>query len=162
MAIQLNTLRLTEAEKKAVDKKYIYSDIKFDLQLPVVNGDELYKTNNRKDLEKVFDVHSVVTSLKNILTTSPGEKLLNPTFGLDVRDYLFETVSETKGYFIGQALLRGLESQEPRAVVESIEVIVNVEQQQYTININISIPSLNAFGVSLRGVLNNDGYTLTR
>jgi phage baseplate assembly protein W len=162
MAIKLTTLQSPQTISEAVDQGYLYSDISFDLQLPIVNGNELYKTNNKKDLLKIFDTQSVLNSLKNVLTTSPGEKLLNPTFGLDLRDYLFETVTESKGYFLGQKILRGLETQEPRVTIERIDVEVNAEEQQYNINLEISIPSLNAYGVSLRGVLNNDGYTFVQ
>jgi phage baseplate assembly protein W len=159
MAIKLNVIRPTTEVEKALASGYLYKDIELDLNLSYTNNLELYKENEKRDLASLFDVKAVITSLKNILTTSPGEKILNPTFGLDLRDYLFEPVSETGGFFLGKDLFDGLLLQEPRIKINNIRIKVNEDEQQYDINLNISIPSLNVNNLSLGGVLNNDGYT---
>ena len=120
---------------------------------------EYNKDNENKDLKPIYDANSVLNAIKNILTTSPGEKLLNPTFGVDLRDYLFETVSETRAFFLGTDLYNGLTDQEPRVSIERIDIVAVSDEQQYEIDLNISIPSLNINSISLRGILNNDGYT---
>ena len=137
----------------------MYKDIEFDLVPSYTNSGELFKSDEKIDLKPIYDTRSVLTALKNILTTSPGEKLLNPTFGLDLRDYLFEPVTEVRGYFLGEDILTGLPSQDSRIQLNEVRIIVNPEDQEYQVNLNISIPSLNVYDLSLNGLLNNDGYT---
>ena len=159
MAIKLDIVKPTTAVERALKLGYLYKDVEFDLKTTFTNNKELAKVEEKDDLASLYDIKAVVNSLKNILTTSPGEKLLNPTFGLDLRDYLFEQVSIPKGYFIGEDIFKGLVTQEPRVEVNRVDVLVDEDEQQYVINLNISVPSLNAYDISLKGILNNDGYT---
>jgi len=159
MSIKLNIVRPTTEVEVALRNGYLYKDIGFDLVNSYTDNVELYKDNENKDLKPIYDANSVLNAIKNILTTSPGEKLLNPTFGVDLRDYLFETVSETRAFFIGTDLYNGLVDQEPRVSIERIDIVAVSDEQQYEIDLNISIPSLNINSISLRGILNNDGYT---
>jgi phage baseplate assembly protein W len=159
MAIKLNVVKPTTEVEKALESGYLYKDIEFDLNLSFTDNAELYKENEKQDLAPIYDVKAVVTAIKNILTTSPGEKILNPTFGLDLRDYLFEPVSETGAFFLGKDLFDGLILQESRIKINTIRIKVNEDEQQYDISLDISIPSLNVNNLSLKGVLNNDGYT---
>lgn len=159
MAIKLNVIRPTQETENSLRNGYLYKDIDFDLVPSYTDNGELFKTNEKIDLKPLYDTLAVLTALKNVLTTSPGEKLLNPTFGLDLRDYLFEPVNEVRGYFLGEDILFGLPSQEPRVELNEVRVLVNPDEQQYDINLTISIPSLNVYSLSLYGILNNDGYT---
>lgn len=159
MAIKLNVVKPTTQTENALLNGYLYKDIEFDLIPSYTDNGELFKSDEKIDLKPIYDTKSVLTALKNILTTSPGEKLLNPTFGLDLRDYLFEPVTEVRGYFLGEDILTGLPSQDSRIQLNEVRIIVNPEDQEYQINLNISIPSLNVYDLSLNGLLNNDGYT---
>lgn len=159
MAIKLNIVKPTTEVEVALRSGYLYKDISFDLVNSYTDNVELYKDNENKDLKPIYDANSVLNSIKNILTTSPGEKLLNPLFGVDLRDYLFETVSETRAFFLGTDLYNGLSEQEPRVSIDRVDVVAVSDEQLYEIDLNISIPSLNINSISLRGILNNDGYT---
>jgi len=159
MAIKLNIVKPTTQVEESVKQGYLYKDISLDLNPYYTERSELFASSDINDLQPLYDISAIITSLKNILTTSPGEKILNPLFGLDLRDYLFESISETKGYFLGEDIVRGLPGQESRIKLNFVEVIVDREEQQYDINLNISVPSLNVYGLTIFGVLNNDGYT---
>ena len=159
MAIKLNVVKPTTQTENALRNGYLYKDIEFDLKTSYTDNNELFKQDEKSDLKPLYDTRAVLTALKNILTTSPGEKLLNPTFGLDLRDYLFEPVTEVRGYFLGEDILFGLPSQDSRIKLNEVRVLVNPEEQEYQINLNLSIPSLNVYDLSLNGLLNNDGYT---
>lgn len=159
MAIKLNIVKPTTQVETALRDGYLYKDIGFDLVNRYTDNVELYKNNENTDLKPIYDANAVLNSIKNILTTSPGEKLLNPLFGVDLRDYLFETVSETRAFFLGTDLYNGLTEQEPRITIDRVDVVAAIEEQLYDIDLNISIPSLNINGITLRGILNNDGYT---
>ena len=158
MAIKLDIVKPTTAVETARKAGYLYKDIKFDIKSSYTQGAELFRSANVKDIEAIYDLTAVINSVKNILTTSPGEKILNPLFGIDLRDYLFEIVSTTKAYFLGQKILTGLITQEPRITVDYIDVVAIIDEMTYEIDITLSIPSLNVYGVSLKGTLNNDGY----
>lgn len=159
MAIKLNIVKTPDAVQETLDQGYLYKDVSFDLNLQNTLGGELFRSNDNTDLRSLYDSNAILTSLKNILTTSPGEKLLNPNFGLDLRDYLFESVTETKAFFIGQDILLGLAAQEPRVTLDEITVIAIPEDSAYEITLSLSIPTLKVYEISLKGVLNNDGYT---
>ena len=47
---------------------------------------------------------------------------------------------------------------EPRIELENVEVSANEDQQEYNITLQINVPSLNVYGLSLRSVLNSNGY----
>lgn len=159
MAITLNVVKPTTETEKSLAAGYLYKDIGLDLKPEYTTNAQLFKTNEKRDLSSMYDVASVINSLKNILTTSPGEKLLNPEFGLDLRDFLFEGVSETSAFFLGKHIYDGLTTQEPRLSVDYIKVVALVDDNTYNIDIDISVPTLNAYNLSLKGVLNIDGYT---
>lgn len=158
--IKLDTLKRSNFEDKSLEQGHIFKDIKFDLDLSRFVRSELYSTPEPKDLSELQDARAIINSIKNILTTTPGEKLLNPTFGLDLRSYLFEPISGVTSYFILQDILTGLDTQEPRVSVQSISVVGNPDTAEYNIDISIDIPTLNIYNLNLKATLNNDGYVL--
>lgn len=159
MAITLNKIKPTKVVESSLKEGFLYKDILLDLKTNNTLNPQLYSTSSIKDFNVLYDAQSVINAVKNILLTSPGEKILNPTFGINLRRYLFETVSETKGYFIGEDIVRGLPGQDNRILLNRVEVIVDRDEHQYEINLDIGIPSLNIPSITLNGILNNDGYT---
>jgi len=159
MAIKLNIIQRPTDIQAAISRGYLFKDLKFDLSTSYLKGNEMYSNRETIDLAGLIDRDAVINSLKNILTTTPGEKLLNPLFGLDLRDYLFEVVSENKAFFLAQTIFSGITIQEPRISVDFIEILADIDEMQYIINLDLSIPKLEIFHFSLKGVLNIDGYT---
>jgi|14BtaG_2_1085337.scaffolds.fasta_scaffold00488_10 phage baseplate assembly protein W len=160
MAVRLDNLKLTSIEEKSLESGYLYKDIKFDLEMTRFSKPELYSKPTLNDLDEIQDGQAVINSVKNILTTTPGEKLLNPTFGLDFRSYLFEPINTTTSYFLAQFIYSNLGVQEPRITLEGLSIEGFEDQSQYDIVINYSIPKLNIHGLSLNATLNKDGYVL--
>jgi len=158
MAIKLNIVKPQTTIENAITRGYLYKDVKFDLTPSFLQSKELNSTRETADLDSLFNKDSVINSLKNILTTTPGEKLLNPLFGLDLRDYLFEVVNENKAFFLGNAIYNGITIQEPRISVDLVEVIAVIDEMEYIINLELSIPELQIYKLTLKGVLNIDGY----
>jgi len=160
MAVRLNNLELTPIEQKSLESGYLYKDIKFDLELTRFVKPELYSDSSPRDLSELQDGQAVLNSIKNILTTTPGQKLLNPTLGLDFRSYLFEPINTTTSYFLGQYIYSNLGIQEPRIRLENLEIIALPDQNQYNIEIGFSIPKLDIYNLSLNATLNKDGYVV--
>ena len=101
---------------------------------------------------------AIKNSIINIFLTSPGQKILNPEFGLDLRRYLFEPVNTSTAYKIKYDIEVLLPGQEPRIQLENVTVDAITDAQEYYIAMQINIPSLNAFGITLKSLLNSNGY----
>tara|TARA_R110000765_G_scaffold167887_4_gene273007 strand:- start:3273 stop:3758 length:486 start_codon:yes stop_codon:yes gene_type:complete len=160
MAVRLNNLKLTSIEKNSLASGYLYKDIKLDLSFSRFNKEELYSSSALQDIGEIQDGQSVINSVKNILTTTPGQKLLNPNLGLDFRSYLFEPVNTTTSYFLGHYIYNNLGVQEPRVKLDAVEITGSPDDNQYDIQISFSVPKLNIYNLSLNATLNKDGYVL--
>ena len=160
MAVRLDNLEKPVAEQRSIEGGYLYKDIKFDLEFSRFIKPELYSDPGPKDLAEIQDGQAVINSVKNILTTTPGQKLLNPLLGLDFRSYLFEPINTTTSYFLGQFIYLNLGVQEPRIELNSVSITGSPDQHQYDIDITYSIPKLDINGLSLNATLNKDGYVV--
>jgi phage baseplate assembly protein W len=160
MAVRLDNLERSSIEQKSLQDGYLYKDIKFDLDFSRFVKPELYSESGPKDLAEIQDGQAVINSVKNILTTTPGQKLLNPRLGLDFRSYLFEPINTTTSYFLSQFIYLNLDVQEPRITLNSVSVEGLPEQNQYNIEIGFSIPNLDINNLSLNVTLNRDGYVV--
>ena len=111
------------------------------------------------DIRDSKDEAAIQNSISNIFNTNPGEKLLDPEFGLALKRYLFDPLSEDIAQNIGQTIMTGLARYEPRVLINSITVIPDFDQNQYIITLYISIPVLNISDAQYNGELNTEGFT---
>lgn len=160
MAVRLDNLKISESEQKSLESGYLYKDVKFDISMNRFVRPELYSKTSGKDIDELQDAGAVLNSVKNILTTTPGQKLLNPLLGLDFRSYLFEPINSTTSYFIAYFIYNNLGIQEPRITLEGVTVDGSPEDNQYSIDIKFSVPNLDINGLSLNASLNKDGYVV--
>jgi phage baseplate assembly protein W len=156
--IELDILEQSKTEQRSLERGYLYKDIKLDLEFSRYVRDELYSIAEPKDLAELQDAQSVFNAVQNIMTTAPGEKLLNPTFGLDLRGYLFEPINTTTSFFIASQVYNNLGVQEPRIELEGVSVTGEPDEAEYYIDILFSIPSLDIYNLNLKATLNRDGY----
>jgi len=160
MAIRLDNLKQPTSEVNSLENGYLYKDIDFDLSFGRYTKKELYSKNEPNDLSELQDGPAILNSVKNILTTTPGQKLLNPTIGLDLRSYLFESISDTTCYFIGLDIYNSLGIQEPRIKLNNINIKGIPDENEYRIKIGFSIPKLDIYNLSLNATLNKEGYVV--
>ena len=67
---------------------YTYKDIKLDLQVGDIHGNlPVNLPLDNADFADLRDIDDLKQSLSNILNTKPGQKLLNPHFGLDLSNF---------------------------------------------------------------------------
>lgn len=122
----------------------VYKDIHYPLSENMLPEEEsLYGKVTRTDLQTSTDEQAVMNSIKNIFTTTPGEKVLNPEFGINLTQWLFEPASEFTAREIGEAIQTGIKKFEPRVQLTRVSVIVDEDNNQYIIKLAIQIPSLN-------------------
>ena len=131
-----------------LNTKKLYSDLHLDFTNPV-----------QRDIVADYDEAAIKNSLVNLFNTLPGQNLLNPVYGLNLLQYVFEPASDINAQRIGETILKGVSTYEPRVTVTNIHVNVDIDEQLYTITLSIAIPQLNK-NITIPGMLNKEGYSL--
>jgi phage baseplate assembly protein W len=90
----------------------LYSDINASLAVNPVTG----------DIAQLDNVESIRASILNILRTRKGERLFQPELGTNIHKMLFEPNTPFTAGLIKQELTTSITKQEPRVVVEKVEV----------------------------------------
>lgn len=139
-------------------QNYLYSDLHLDLQSKYNVNSILYQKSDVNDFKLDYDINAVRNALNNLFTTTPGEKVLNPEFGLDLRKYLFEPATIEVAELIRSEIYMQVGTFEPRVKLNNVKITVFEDVNEFDILINYSIPSLNINNVSMFGTLNNNGY----
>lgn len=158
--IKLTDVGVTKQEQIALSQQYLYKDLFLDLQNSYSYNNQLNRSVQLKDIQGLFDINAISQSITNILLTTPGQKILNPEFGIDLRQYIFDPVDDFTTQEIQADIEEKLPNLEPRIELESVEVTADIDEQQYNIVLQINVPSLNVYGLSLRSVLNSNGYAI--
>ena len=78
----------------------------------------------------------VSESILIILQTNPGERIMRPTFGAGLRDFVFEPVNTTTMALLQTRVQESLIDWEPRIDVQS--VVVTATGELNTLNIDIA------------------------
>lgn len=129
--------------------RYSYSDLHLDFTNPIA-----------KDLTADYDEVAVKVSIFNLFNTVPGQNLLDPLYGLNLVQYLFEPISEINGRGIGNSIVEGINTYEPRVVIKNVDIEMNEEEQTYYITLNIEIPLLDST-IRITGQLTKTGFIIT-
>jgi len=148
--------------KKSVGPKYksyfTYADLSLDLKLDQLQNEEAYSKLYTKDVRASYDLAAIENSIKNLFTSFPGDKLLNPEFGLNLNQFLFMACSESTAQQIGTLIHNEIKRQEPRVRVEAIEVVANIPSAEYDITLTLAVPFINNVRtIELKALLNSTG-----
>tara|TARA_E500000318_G_scaffold106867_1_gene115353 strand:+ start:6765 stop:7238 length:474 start_codon:yes stop_codon:yes gene_type:complete len=136
----------------------IYRDLSLNVNVGIVKGDQLTSSENLKDLNTSVNFEAIKNSLINLITTFPGQKILNPEFGMNFGDLLFLPVSKARATVIGETINNTFVGFEPRIQISEIEVIADIEKGEYELNLVINIPEFNNNPLNLKGRLNKSGF----
>ena len=156
--IRISDVSVDKRDNAALEGGYLYKDLFLDLEPNVYYNKQLNKQVILKDVQGSYDLQAIKNSIINIFLTSPGQKILNPEFGLDLRRYLFEPVNSSTAYKIKYDINTKLPGQEPRIQIQNVNVDAITDAQEYYIALQINIPSLDAYGITLKSLLNSNGY----
>lgn len=160
MNIKIKSLKADDIVEKSLKNNYLYKDVAFDLTPSFSYNNQLNRKENQKDIQAIFDIEAIKTSISNAFLTAPGQKILNPDFGVDLRQYLFEPVDIFTSDLIKDDIEVKLPAAEPRIEVVDVVVVGDEDTQEYSISLQVNIPSLNIRGVSIKSKLNSNGYTI--
>ena len=75
-----------------------------------------------KSIEMVKDDEDIKQSLSIIIGTIPGERIMQPTFGCDIRSYVFESNDPTYRSMLKDAVYDALLFNEPRIKINAINI----------------------------------------
>ena len=160
----LNTVmpnvNITFPKVTKVNQNFTYSDLHLDLTTQQLVTNESAKVSQQRDITVDYDIGAIRNSIVNLFLTSPGDKLLNPLFGMDLRDFLFMPTSVTVAQLIKDRIVSNITIWEPRVSLTSVDVIPDFDNQQYTINMYIGIPFLQINEFILSGYINSQGYAV--
>lgn len=138
--------------------RYVFKDLHLDLQTKYIINNNLNQPLEIKDLLADFDLNAIRNSLKNLFLTIPGQKILSPDYGLDLKQFLFEPISIFNAKEIERKIYSNITKYEPRVVLNSAKVVGMPEQYEYDITISLTVPALNITNLSLKGTLNASGF----
>jgi phage baseplate assembly protein W len=142
-------------------EEYRYSDLSLDLQKQrIPYGDSnLTRSGGSSDIKTDFDENAIANSLRNLFSTRPKQRLLDPEYGLDITQFLFENANEFSARLIARRIDQGIRKYEPRVVINNITVIVEEEFNRYNISINLRIPTLSK-DVIYQSIISESGFTI--
>ena len=109
--------------------KKSYKDLSFDFTANPQTG----------DVATVKDAVSVKRGIKNILLTSPFERLFQPEVGSGIENILFEPMTPLTEQRLSDACRDAIEAWEKRASVIDITVIPEENYNRYRVAIKFSI-----------------------
>lgn len=125
-------LKLSSLNSTPIKRDYLYRDMNSDIAL----------NSNKTDVVTNDNVYAIFGSLKNIFDYMPGQRILNPLFGLNFNSLLYEPMSEKTAKAIGMIIYNGLKDWETRISVNSIDIKPDYDDHTYYLDISFKIHGL--------------------
>jgi phage baseplate assembly protein W len=139
---------------------YLYTDLHLNLGLNNTINNFLYQNPDINDLELDYDIKAITNSLYNLFTTTPGEKILNPDYGMDFKQFLFMPATVQLAENIRDEIYRQIRTYEPRVKVTDVKITIMEDVNEFDIFIYYNVPTLNISNISIFGTLNNNGFNI--
>jgi len=99
-------------------------------------------------VEMVKDVDDINQSLQILLSTSLGERVMQPRYGCNLEDYLFDPLSSSVIGYIKDLVENAILIYEPRIIAERVDVTAagsfDIIEGRFTIEVEYSIPGTNS------------------
>ncbi len=93
----------------------------------------------RKDTSRVINENAVKESIRNLILTDRGERLMQPNIGCDIRGSLFENIDQSTMLILEQNIKSTIRTYEPRCNLRSVEVQANTETNELRVKIVFSV-----------------------
>ena len=104
--------------------------------------------NESGSVEMVSDYKDIEQSLHILLSTSLGERVMQPDYGCNLNDYMFESLNSTLIGIIKHHVENAILYYEPRIVAENVEVTTadstDLIEGKFTITVTYSVPQTNS------------------
>jgi phage baseplate assembly protein W len=141
MAIKISNLgQIAETYR---DTGYLYKDISLDLQQSLLLAPGFNLPTPGSDLKASFNLAAIQNSLNNLFNTLPGQRFLFPEYGLNLNQFLFSPITELNGQILGDTILKGIKTYEPRVMPLQVRVEIDPDNNQYNVAVILEVPDLN-------------------
>lgn len=104
--------------------------------------------NRTGTVDLVSDLEDIKESLNILLSTSLGERVMQPDYGCDLDDYMFESLSSGVIGIIKHHVENSILYYEPRIVAERVDVTADdstdLIEGRFTITVEYTIPGTNS------------------
>lgn len=92
-----------------------------------------------EDVVRITDADAVKRSIKSLILTDKYERLLDPDIGGNVRAMLFEPMTPLTETMLETYITECIENYEPRAILQSVFIQPNYDNNSYNITITFKI-----------------------
>jgi len=107
---------------------------------------EFNKVSN--SVELVSGIEDIDQSLNILLSTALGERVMQPKYGCDLTDYVFESLNSSVIGYLKDRVTNAILFYEPRIRVEQIEISssdsMELIEGRFTISIQYFVPGTNS------------------
>ena len=93
----------------------------------------------RKDTSRVINENAVKESIRNLILTDRGERLMQPNIGCDIRGSLFENIDPNTILILKENIKSTIKTYEPRCTVKAVIVQSNVDDHRVKVQVVFSV-----------------------
>ena len=137
-----------------------FKDIKLDIEFTDDRSNAPDGTSiNNSDLKDLRDAEDLKQALYNLFSTMPGQKLLNPYFGLNLSHYCFNPINKITADHIARSILIETPRQDGRINIAQLQVIGDIAMNTYHVTFTLILPSKQSSEIKIKGFLNADGFS---
>ena len=87
------------------------------------------------DLVVLKNANAIARSIRNIISTSPGEKFFDPDFGSNVTKLLFENLDDISAISIRDEIENSINNYEPRVALINVETNPNYDNNSFDVKL---------------------------
>ena len=99
-------------------------------------------------VDMVSDIEDIKQSLNILLSTSLGERVMQPDYGCNLNDYMFDTLNNSLIGIIKHHVENSILYYEPRIIAEKVDVTAadstDLLEGKFTITVEYTIPNTNS------------------
>ncbi len=93
----------------------------------------------RGDPSRIINENAVKQSIRNLVLTDRGERLMQPTIGCDIRGSLFENIDANTILILEENIKTTIKTFEPRCNLRDVEVLANTDNNDLQVTIVFSV-----------------------
>lgn len=88
-------------------------------------------------LSRQEDDRLIKNDILQLLLTVPGERVMRPSFGVNLRNYVFEPGSDAELSILRSEIINQIENEEPRVNIDFVEIQPDLDNNKLQIKISV-------------------------
>ena len=105
-------------------------------------GVSFAKNANTKDVASVINDNAIKQAIRNLIMTTPGEKLFQPALGSRITELLFEPLDSFTSDAVQSEIINTIQNHEPRVQLRNVSVLPNFSQNSFECRVSYKIIGL--------------------